>query len=405
MDTRLAGRRFALGLAVMSFTLSTAVSTAFADLDRIEVHGFASQGYMGSTGYNYLAPSIRGSWAMSEYALNVGAQINDDLRVGIQFFGRNLGDLGQNNVDVDWAFGDYHPGSLVGVRAGRVKMPYGFYNETADFDAVRTSVLMPQGVYDQRMRDFRMAVNGVNPYGRVELGSAGELEYGGLFGFVTHNTRGSVAKFLENAGFGYRDMDNERTLVGQLIWNTPVQGLRVGHTATNYKSLVTLEMDAMTAAFLGVDPVQDFHADDINVNTTSAEFAYGNMTLAGEYNTWTGDFKNPYFGFKLNWENWYAQGSYRLTNWFELGSYYSVHYEDKDDRDGKGYDPEYAAWQKDVALSLRFDVSPNMIFKLEGHRMDGFASVFAQDNVDILADPSALDQNWYMLVSKLSFVF
>jgi len=405
MDRRLTGRRSALGILVTSLVLLTAASAAMADIERMEVHGFASQGYMGSTGYNYLAPSLDGSWALSEYALNVRAAVNDDLRVGIQLFGRSLGDLGQNNANVDWAFGDYHPSTVLAVRAGRVKMPYGLYNETADFDAVRTSVLMPQGVYDLRMRDFRMAVNGVSPYGCIDLGSAGDVEYAAVYGFVNHDSQGSVAKFLEDAGFGYRDMNNEHTAVGQLVWNTPLQGLRLGHTIANYKSSVTLEMDAMSAAFLGVDPLQDFHADNINVNTTSAEFTYGVWSVAGEYNTWTGEFKNPYFGFELNWENWYGQGSYRLNPWFEVGSYYSVHYEDKNDRGGKGYDPNFSAWQKDLALSLRFDVSPNMIFKLEGHRMDGYASIFAQDNMATLANPDALDQNWYMVISKVSFVF
>ena len=75
------------------------------------------------------------------------------------------------------------------------------------------------------------------------------------------------------------------------------------------------------------------------------------------------------------------------------------------DRKGEGYDPDFKAWQNDLALSLRFDISPNMIFKLEGHRMDGIASVLPQDNTHILGDPAGIEQNWYMFASKISFVF
>lgn len=407
MDTLRISRQLFLVLATASILLLSAAPSAMAGLEGVDVHGFASQGYMASTEYNYITPSLKGSWAMSEYAVNIGKDLNENLRVGVQFFARNLGDLGQNEVGVDWAFGDYRVNDWLGIRGGRVKMPYGFYNETADFDHVRTSVLMPQSVYDLRMRDFRIAVNGINPYGYLDLESGGSLEYSALLGFVSHPKEGSFAKFFLAMGglLQYRGMENEHTIAGQIIWNTPLEGLRIGHTINHYKSGLTLELDPMTAAYMGVDPVQQFPVDDMNFNTSSVEFSYGNVTLAGEYNNWKGAFSNDYFGFQVDWENWYAQGSYRVNPWMEMGTYYSVHYENRKDREGKAYDPNFKGWQKDLALSLRFDVSPNMIFKLEGHRMDGVASVFNFENEAAYADPSSMEQNWYIFASKVSFVF
>lgn len=407
MDTRLNFRTPVLTLAVASILVLTAAPSAMAQFEGIDVHGFAGQGFMSSTTYNYLTPSVDGSWAMGEYAVNVGSNLSDDLRVGVQFFARNLGDLGNNDVGVDWAFGDYRRHDWLGVRGGRVKMPYGLYNESADFDHVRTSVLMPQGVYDLRMRELRTALNGINPYGTLDGGAAGELEYSFVAGYVSHPRDGSLAKFFNDTDmYTFYSMDNDRTLGGQLIWNTPLSGLRVGHTMTDYMSNLTLVLDPMVAAMIGVaDPMMSFSDNQVTVHTSSAEYSRGNIVLASEYNTWTGDFGDNVFNFAMDWENWYVQGSYRFNQWFEAGSYYSVHYEDRNNRSGEGVDPPWSMWQKDVALSFRFDITPSMIFKLEGHMIDGNASVLSQDNLQLIANPDDVEQNWYMFASKLSFVF
>jgi hypothetical protein len=404
MDTRLNSRGLRVAFAVASVCLLIAAPSAMAQIGDIDVHGFASQGYMGSTTYNYLTPSKEGSWAMSEYAINVGSDLSDQLRIGVQFFARNLGDVGGNEVTVDWAFGDYHKYDWLGIRGGRVKMPFGLYGETADFDHVRTSALMPQGVYDLRFRDMRTALNGINPYGNLDLQEGGGLEYSVAFGISTGNTGGAVEKFINDSGLGtFGGSDNDYTLAAQLIWNTPLDGLRLGHTLTKLKHELTMLIDPTIAGMMGIDPVQKFKIEG-DVNTSSVEFSYANIMVAGEYNWWSTESGNP-LGFNLNWENWYAQGSYRLNAWFEMGTYYSVHYEDRDNRSGQGYDPDFSAWQKDLALSTRFDINDNMTFKLEGHYMDGIAMVSTMDNLHLVDDPSQIEQNWYMLVSRLSFAF
>jgi hypothetical protein len=377
-----------------------------ADLGNIDVHGFASQGYMETTDYNYITPSLKGSFAISEYAINVGSDLSDDLRVGIQFFGRNLGNLGNNEVGVDWAFGDYRKYGWLGVRAGRVKTPWGLYNESADFDHVRTSVLMPQSVYDVRLREYRTATNGINPYGYLDGRSLGGLEYSAVFGFITHPTDGSVAAIFNDIPlFTFDKMENKYSFAIQAIWNTPISGLRIAHTLHRYASDLTLQLIPPIAAFYGIDPEVKYEGNAIDANVSSVEYSRGNLLLAAEYNVTQGDFPHPYFPFEQNSEDYYVQGSYRVNHWFELGSYYSVHNDDRDNRDGEGYDPVFNAWQKDLALSLRFDISPNMIFKLEGHQMDGINSVRNSDNPAIMTDPDSMEQNWYMFASKVSFVF
>lgn len=406
MDTRLKSRGLRPAFAVATIVLLIAAPSVMAQTGEIDVHGFAGQGYMESSTYNYLTPSKEGSWAMSEYAVNVGSNLSDELRIGVQFFARNLGDIGNNSVGVDWAFGDFHRYDWLGVRGGRVKMPYGLYGETADFDHVRTSILMPQGVYDLQMRDMRTAINGINPYGNIDLQSGGGLEYTAVYGFTTAGTDGALEKYINDTGYAsLGSNDNEYTFAAQLIWNTPLEGLRLAHSYSKFKTELTLLIDPMIAAMMGIDETQIL-AFNGSLNVSSVEFTYANLTLAGEYNLWdSGSGAGDSGEFGIDYENWYAQGSYRLNSWFEVGSYYSVHYEDKDNRSGEGYDPDFSAWQKDLALSARFDITSNMIFKLEGHYMDGNALIMNMDNLHLVEDPSLVEQNWWMFASKVSFAF
>jgi len=392
--------------------LASFAPSSFADLEGIDIHGFASQGHMGSTRFNYITPSLESSWSVSEYAVNMSTSLDDDLRVGIQLFARNLGDLGQNRVTLDWAFGDYHWDDKLGIRAGRVKMPYGLYNETADFDAVRTSVLLPQSVYDLRMRDFLVAVNGVNPYGSLDIPGAGGLDYSAYIGTVNFPLDGSVARFLNDAGaMTFVSLDNARSMGGQLIWNTPLDGLRVGHTLNSYSGNIAMELTAPTFAALeplGATAIEDLDVAQFNLNTSSIEYTRGNLVLASEYSTWVGEFANPFVGLDVNWEKYYGQASYRINEWLELGTYYSVHYDDGDDHEGKNAEPGAAAfstWQKDLAINFRFDLSPFMMFKIEGHKMDGYGLTLMQNNRHIIVDPSTIEQEWYMVASKISFLF
>lgn len=81
----------------------------------------------------------------------------------------------------------------------------------------------------------------------------------------------------------------------------------------------------------------------------------------------------------------------RLNRRLELGAYY-----------GKLWS-RYATvrsdprnYQKDYTLSLRFDLSERVIFKLEGHRLDGSYQNF---NTPRIPNPSALRKNYNTVVA------
>jgi hypothetical protein len=100
---------------------------------KVQVHGFASQGFVYTDTNNWLTMrSNEGSAAFTDFGVNVSTSINDKLRVGAQLYDRNLGELGSYHVSLDWALADYRFKSWLGLRGGKVKTTLGLYNDTQD---------------------------------------------------------------------------------------------------------------------------------------------------------------------------------------------------------------------------------------------------------------------------------
>lgn len=442
-------RRFVhLALALAGLITFGAVQDAVAQ--DVSVHGFASQGYLRSSTNNFLGGNTEdGSAEYQEFAFNISSQIQDDLRVGVQFFARDLGPLGNNEIELDWAFGDYHWQDELGFRAGRFKMPYGFYNETADFDAARTSILMPTGVYDQRFRDLLVAVNGLQTYGHVNLfqGTGGGLDYTAFFGTTGLPDDGSVDRTFDaeynalpnpamgglSTGTNLQNASVNNVAGGSLQWETPLDGLRIGGSMVNYDAEFNFAFNDPRLGGLyqanGGPALLNFSTKNTNFSVFGAEYTYGDFVFAAESSIWKGNFNSnaptivaqvdanmfdpgvppgtatvdvpiAVDGDKINYSSWYAQGSYRVNDWLEVGSYYSIFYatEDKSTDDANDY-------QQDITISTRFDVSYAMTVKLEAHFIEGYGQILSDLNPTLIGDRSGLDESWTMFAAKTSFVF
>ena len=64
--------------------------------DTVDIHGFISQGYLKSDQNNFLAETEEGSFQFNEMGLNFNQDVTHDLRIGIQFFSRDLGKNGND---------------------------------------------------------------------------------------------------------------------------------------------------------------------------------------------------------------------------------------------------------------------------------------------------------------------
>ena len=73
------------------------------DVAGLDVHGLLSQGYVKTTGNNFFANTKNGSYQFNEFALNFNKDLYDRLHIGAQLFARDLGDTGNDRLEIDWA--------------------------------------------------------------------------------------------------------------------------------------------------------------------------------------------------------------------------------------------------------------------------------------------------------------
>ena len=145
---KIAKKTFLAGLAVLPVTTAMAWDLNLGKDKKVEFHGFASQGFLASTDYNYLGDNTTdGSFQFNEVGLNASFSPLNRTRITAQGFMFDLGDVNNNRPFLDYASIEYTFSDAVGVRAGRIRRPGGIYNHIQDVDLARTSVLLPQGVY------------------------------------------------------------------------------------------------------------------------------------------------------------------------------------------------------------------------------------------------------------------
>lgn len=402
----------------VSMILIMSVMTNSALAGKPVIHGIISQGYLKSTEYNYLIPSKDGSFAMNEVMINISASVTDNLRVGAQIIGRNLGADGNENVVVDWAYGDYRFRDELGVRIGKVKTPHGLYNQTRDVDMVRNSILLPQSVYTESMRDVMNGFEGISAYGSVSMGDATSFEYDAFVGTVDAERTGFGANIVQDViGNIYGSplpmtgwtSETKTIYGGALRWNTPLEGLRAGATA------LAVDLYGQGSLFgpLGIFSPH-LELDVKSWYVLSAEYTWEDLILSFEYNrvdsamdvsdilvpTGLPAPAPPTTTIDVNLPDrrggWYGQGTYRINDWFELGGYYSIYYPDYSNRDSDSIN----AKQTDIALTARFDVTDYWLIKVEGHAMDGTGDVDSALN----PDPSG-EENWTLFGVKSTFYF
>lgn len=358
-----------------------------ADVLPVEIHGFVSQGAIKSTHYNYLVQSDRGSLDFTEVGLNFTTQPLDNLRLGFQLFARRLGTTGTFSAKADWFYFDYRWRDWLGLRGGRVKLPFGLYNEINDVDSARAPILLPQSIYPLADRDFLLAQSGAELYGYIRLGAGGALDYRLYGGAVEVDIPPQAGAPVQ-----ITTVETPYVVGGRLLWETPIEGLRVGGSVQALQLNLNLSAAMMMASYR-IPAV---------LWVSSAEYTLGNLLLATEYGRWRSRVESNNDVLKLakgnvTSERFYVLGAYRFARWFETSAYYSLLINDVDHPDG------VAANQHDWALTFRFDINAHWLVKLEEHYMHHAAGLTAALNGG--ADPNTLDQDWLVFLLKTTAYF
>jgi hypothetical protein len=372
---------------------SSALALQLGDPDSllsIDVHAFASQGFILTTNNNYLAnDTTHGSFQFSELGLNFTKDLTDRLRLGLQLFAQDIGPNGNYNATLDWFYVDYRWKDWLGLRVGRVKIPFGLYNEVNDIDSARLPVLLPQSVYPLENTHYLLAQTGGELYGYLRLGLAGALDYHAYAGTIFIDTSTLLSS---TSAFELGSVNVPYLAGGRLMWETPVEGLRVGGSAQALRLDVTL-VEGSASAAVQVPVV---------LWVASAEYSAHDLLLAAEYSRWyvTDNSSNPALRPttpQVTSERAYGMAAYRENKWLQTGAYFSMLFPDVTERAGP------AGRQNDLAATVRFDINPFWLVKVEGHYMFGTAGLVSSlnDNLPL----SSLQERWGVLLLKTTAYF
>jgi hypothetical protein len=350
--------------------------------------------------------------------LNASTTPFERTRIAAQAFMFDVGNVGNYEPTLDYCLVDYTFSDAIGIRAGRIRRQQGIYNHIQDVDLARTSVLLPQGVYDPRWRDFSASLDGGSIYGNLSLAKAGTLSYEFYGGVINLAQDGGVARQLESylltTGLTLQRVNGNPQVGGQLWWNTPLDGLRFGASQTEN---IGFTFDAAQNAEAPVGEGR-YAPYEVTLHSRyvvpwqqySVEYQHNKWTLQAEFKSQTlieKDTTSVVFPGIPSQDSttiarslstsgsWYAGPSYEVNSWLHIGAYYNEYYSDLSHLNGPPQN-----YQKDLALSFRFDPTPWWILKLEGHYIRGTGLLY--DNQE---NPIQKNNGWFMLAAKTTFSF
>lgn len=369
--TKITSPRLAIGIA----GLCLSASLHAVDMGGVAIHGSLSTTASYSPDYNYIGDTKDSlDLNQNELIVNGTKRFDNGIKIAAQLYAYEL--AGYEDMTIDFANLDYSFRQEIGVRVGRNKMPLGFYNEAQDLDQVRVFASLPLNFYGRAARAIGSAYDGASFYGNIPASKAGSLDYQLFAG-----TMGQLDEELPlmKGIAGATKLDLNTVYGASLVWNTPVDGLRVGYT---YQALPQMD--------LNVGPA--ITEIDYKAQVVSVEYTRGKWTAAAEYKltTSTSEVTNFPVPPSTSHENHsYVQLAYQATDKLGLGVYYAYS------------DFETTGVDKDTAFAAAYAIKPWWTVKAEVHLMDGINNL---DNAGD-ANPGATDDTWTYFVFKSTLSF
>lgn len=374
-------------------------------LDLFKVNGFLSQGYIKTDKNNFFGHSSdSGSFDFREIGLAASLRPTPKLQLSSQLLHRRSGKGSGGGIRIDFGFLDYSfintPSAEFGIRLGRMKNPFGFYNETRDVPFTRPSILLPQSIYFDRTRNLGLASDGGQLYGESRT-SWGNIAIQFVAGFPQVNDRSTELSILGSIPHS-GNLKSRVSYLGRILYEQPNGRLRL----------------AVSGSQVNVG----YNGGEKDILRNSGSVKFFPLILSAQYNTerWSitseyalrhfrlGNFGDPRFEQSLTGESLYLQGTYRFSPSWEAVLRYDLLFTDRKDRSGKKYAaktgykaPAHNHYAKDLTVGLRWNITPAIMLSTEYHRVNGTAWLSPLDNPDM----THTEKNWNLFAVQASYRF
>lgn len=367
---------------------------------RYHIQGFAAQGLIGSTNNRFFGDSRDGvSTEFTEAGLHGTWQALDAVRLSGQVLYRRAGESDKGGLRVDYAQADWQfyqtTTTQLGLKFGKVKLPYGLYNETRDVPFTRSGILLPQSVYVDNSRNLLLAAPGVFLHG------ASVQEYG-----ATDFQLGWVRPDFDSPSVEYSFLGNTRpgklegqgTLGARLRWDLPTDTTLMLTYANARADYAPGSSDPLAAGKVQFRNVLFTLQQRLDTVTLTTEYGEPHFDLSG-------------FGPALPdthrvIQAAYLQGEWRFQPAWELMLRHDIFYRDKHDKSGHQFAaatglPAHSMFARDTTLGLRWDTTPNLMLRAEFHHVDGTAWLPGPDNPVFFSR----EQRWNMWLLQAAYRF
>lgn len=302
--------------------------------ERLQIHGFLTQGAVQSSDLPvHGIPADERTLDYRNAALQFRYMLSDNDNVVMQLGHRRLGHslLTEQKEDLELKFAFYQRrlGDF-SVRAGRVPLPGGLFNETRDVGTLLPFYRAPASFYLEGIETIDGLVAshylGLGEWAVESAISAGGLDV-------------DIPTYTPEGGMLF-EMGLENVLGGELWLTTPLSGVRVGAFAQRWDT-------------------EDAPDQEEWLWSVSGEAERGRAVVRGEY-------RELKIG-ELEMTSYYGQASVRVIGGLHMNS----QLERGEFHVGTPVGTMSFTATRDAALGLSYELSPNVVFKFEGHDMKG----------------------------------
>jgi hypothetical protein len=317
-------------------------------LSKVSMHGYVSQAYAVSEDHPIFGIPTDGTTDYRDLALQFRYDQDRKNAFVVQFRHERFGERSpDDDVQLDWAFYQRNFSDRLSLKAGRIPLPLGIFNEAAGAATTSPFFRPPHEFYDRHYTS--KTVEGVLT--SASLGRAG----GWSFDIDAYLGRWKLDQWE------HRERADAKSAWGGQVWaNTPWPGVRIGGGAYRCE----------------VDPTDDYRVNydyfalhgsvdaDLDRWRLATEVFTGNLGDYGRYRTWYGQ-----VGFDVTPRiSVHARGTVaRVQAWIN------------------GHDVR-ARVSDDLGLAVNYAIHPSLLFKVEGHTNEGLLREDVPRN--LYAEPS-----------------
>lgn len=343
-------------LALIAVTTCLLAGTARGEqaagwLSKFSVHGYLSQAYAVSDEYPIFGIPTRGTADYRDVALQFRYDANRKNSAVVQLRHAKFGNSPRqrDDVELDWAFYQHNFSDRLAVKAGRIPLPLGIFNETGGPAGGSPFFRPPSEFYERRYSS------------KTVEGALASLSLGDAAGW-SFDVDGYAGRWTVDSGLTAQA--DAREAWGAQVWaNTPWKGMRIGAGA--YRC----EVERPTRGPVDYLMMHASVEADLDRWRLASEVIRGNLGTSGRYRAW------------------YAQAGYQFTRRLSVHAGGAMAHM----RDSHGDEGDLS---EDLGLAVNFAVHRNVLLKLEGHTNDGLR--IEDQQLDLRRPPS---RTRYMIAS------